>query len=165
MSKRGFRLVHFSVQHDHLHLLAEALERERVARAMQGFGSSSGRVLNRIVGRRGPLWRDRYHDHELTTPLETRRALVYVVMNFRKHARTEAEIAAAASGLDPYSSAAALPVAQWSERSTSIVRAHVVRCLDAWGEVPVVAPHTYLLRTGWLRRGALSWDERPKSAP
>ncbi len=43
------------------------------------------RAINKACGRRGAVWGDRYHTHSLTTPRETRHAMVYVLMNFRKH--------------------------------------------------------------------------------
>ena len=79
-SRDSFRLLHFSVQSDHLHLLLEADGPTRLARGVQGLAI-------------------RYHAHMLRTPREVRNAFVYVLQNFRKHRRGEA-------GLDPRSSAA-----------------------------------------------------------
>jgi hypothetical protein len=41
------------------------------------------------------LWRERYHARELTTPRSVRNALVYVLMNAKKHGYRFA------SGIDP----------------------------------------------------------------
>src|SRR5262245_56796239 len=80
-----FRILQFSVQMDHLHLLVEAESTEGLARGCQGLGVRIARAVNRILGRRGTVWGDRYYARALSTPAEVRRALVYVLQNFRKH--------------------------------------------------------------------------------
>src|SRR5262249_37185490 len=92
------RLVHFSLQHDHLHMLVEATDPSTLSRGMQGLLSGLARVINRTIGNRGSFWRDRYHARPLRTPSEVRRTLVYVLRNSAKHL--------GASGIDPLSSAA-----------------------------------------------------------
>src|SRR5438094_5167936 len=44
----GFRLVHFSVQSNHLYLVAEAEDRDALARGMQGLGVRVAKALNRV---------------------------------------------------------------------------------------------------------------------
>lgn len=81
----GFRLVHFSVQRDHLHLLAEASDRRALARGVQGLSIRVARAINRHLRRRGKVFADRYHARALKTPRATRFALRYVLLNARKH--------------------------------------------------------------------------------
>jgi putative transposase len=83
----GFSLVHFSVQRDHLHLIAEAQDRRALARGMQGLSIRVARAVNAQLGRRGRLFADRYHARALTTPRTVRLALRYVLLNLRKHIR------------------------------------------------------------------------------
>src|SRR5215471_16478938 len=85
------RVVHFSIQKDHLHMLVEADEPEALARGMQGLLSGLARVINRATGNRGSLWRDRYHVHPLRTPTEVRRGIIYVLRNFQKHSGSTAQ--------------------------------------------------------------------------
>jgi hypothetical protein len=59
----GFRLCEFSIQGDHLHLIAEAADRRSLARGMQGLAVRCARRLNRLWGRKGTVFADRYHDH------------------------------------------------------------------------------------------------------
>ena len=68
----GFRLVHFSVQRDHLHLLAEASDRRALSRGMQGLSIRVAKAVNRRLGRRGAVFADRYHARALKTPREAR---------------------------------------------------------------------------------------------
>jgi len=53
----GFRLIHFAVQSNHLHLIGEAGDRTALSRGMQGLAIRIARGLNRKLGRRGPLRR------------------------------------------------------------------------------------------------------------
>jgi putative transposase len=138
-----FRVLQFSVQADHLHLLVEADGPEAIVRGLQGLMVRVARAVNRAIGRHGAVWGDRYHARTLTTPREMRNALVYVLNNFRKHVP-------GASGLDPRSSAG------WFDGW----RVTVARPL---GPVPVAVPRTWLMRIGWRRHGPIDVDESPRS--
>src|SRR5688572_10426068 len=72
--ERGFQLPHFSIQADHLHLIVEADEHSLRA-GVSGFAISFARQLNRLLGRKGSVWSDRYHRHDLGTPTEVRNVL------------------------------------------------------------------------------------------
>src|SRR5262245_34586554 len=98
-SKGDFRTVHFSVQRDHVHLLVEGDGRIAFRRGVQGLTIRVAKAINRVLGRRGKVWADRFHARALQTPREVRHALVYVLQNIRKHLR-------GVRGLDPCSSAA-----------------------------------------------------------
>lgn len=140
-STSSFRLLHFSVQSDHLHLLVEADAPSRLARGVQGLAIRVAKAINRALGRHGTVWATRYHARDLVTPREVRNALVYVLNNFRKHIPN-------ATGLDPRSSAA------WFRgwRDT------VTRSLAM---PPVAQARTWLARVGWMRHGPLDIDEAP----
>jgi hypothetical protein len=53
----GFRLIHFSVQGNHLHLLVEAQDEKSLARGMQGLGVRIAKAPEEAA-RRGGLLRD-----------------------------------------------------------------------------------------------------------
>ncbi|HEY4244515.1 MAG TPA: transposase [Kofleriaceae bacterium] len=97
--KQAMRIVHASIQSNHVHLIVEADDQHVLAKGMQGFQISAAKKLNRVLARTGTVFRDRYHAHVLRTPRETRNAVVYVLNNWRKHGvRTDTVI-------DPFSSA------------------------------------------------------------
>ena len=77
-SRRGFRVVHFSVQDDHLHLIVEADDRATLARGVRGLAIRVARAVNRALDRRGAVCADRYHARALTSPRAVRHALIYV---------------------------------------------------------------------------------------
>lgn len=144
-SRANFRIVQFSVQRDHLHLLVEAQDKQALSGGARGLAVRTARRLNRHLGVRGKVWGDRYHTRAMKTPTEVRRALVYVLMNIKKHSK------AACDGIDPCSSA------RWfdgfvADRSPETSR----------DPPPVRAPHSWLAAHGWRRRGLIDPREYPK---
>ena len=125
----GFRLVHFSVQGNHIHLVVEARDERALARGMQGLGVRIARALNRLMQRKGTVFADHYHARILRSPTQVANAIAYVLMNFLHHFPDEA----ARYGdvpCDPFSSA-------WRERGR---------------DPPVVPARTWLLAVGWRIR-------------
>src|SRR5277367_3698281 len=51
----GFRLVHYSVQGNHLHLLVEAKDHRALSRGMNGLGVRVAKGLNRVMERSGKV--------------------------------------------------------------------------------------------------------------
>src|SRR5262249_59717460 len=49
----GFRLVHFSVQGNHIHMLVEAEDQRALSRGMNGLNVRIARSLNRVMQRQG----------------------------------------------------------------------------------------------------------------
>ncbi|HZS37232.1 MAG TPA: transposase [Polyangia bacterium] len=82
----GFRVVHFSVQGNHVHFLVEAEGTRELSRGMQGLNVRMAIAINRLMQRRGKVFADRYHAVVLRTPTQTKRALHYVVHNRQHHA-------------------------------------------------------------------------------
>jgi REP element-mobilizing transposase RayT len=124
----GVRLVHFSVQGNHIHLLIETSDTQALARGMQGLTIRIAKALNRVMGRHGPVFEDHYHSRVVRTPTEAARALAYVLRNFAHHAKAWGEEVPAGE-VDPFSSAA---------RSGA-------------DPPPVCEPGTWLLTVGWRR--------------
>jgi putative transposase len=103
-AKFGFRVIHFSVQGNHIHMIVEAPDRQSLARAMKGLEVRMARALNKVMHRRGPVFADRYHSRLLTTPRQAVDAVRYVLDNAAVHARREGW--PIPQGVDPYGSAA-----------------------------------------------------------
>jgi REP element-mobilizing transposase RayT len=94
------RVVQFSIQGNHIHLLVEAPSRAALGRALKGLSVRLAKGLNRMMGRSGPVLGDRDHAHVLRTPTEVRRARTYMGDNARQHASAGGE-AYSPSYLDP----------------------------------------------------------------
>ena len=146
--KEGFRIVHFSVQSNHVHLIIEAAGADALHRGMKGLTVRVGKGLRRLWGRKGTIFADRYHARVLRTPTEVRNALRYVLNNHLRHCEK-----AKRGKPDPWSSS---PLFEgWRE----IEAATLVGKLR-----PVVAARSWLVREGWMRAGGkLSLFEVPGS--
>jgi REP element-mobilizing transposase RayT len=83
----GVRIVHYSIQGNHLHLLVEAEDQRALSRAMQGLAIRLAKRLNRLAHRSGSVFADRYHAHSLTSRREVANAVRYVLGNDRHHTR------------------------------------------------------------------------------
>jgi REP element-mobilizing transposase RayT len=69
------RIVHYSIQGNHLHLIMEAKSARALGRAMQGLTIRIARALNALTGRRGGVFADRYHARALVSPREVASAV------------------------------------------------------------------------------------------
>jgi len=149
--RANFRVVHYSIQHDHVHLLTEAADAAALGRGMKSIAARLVRAVNRVFVRRGAVLDGRYHHRELATPREVRAALAYVLLNARKLAAQRVPASVASKFvLDPASSS------RWFEGWAD----HPVPPADR----PAVArPRTWLLRAGWRRHGLIRIEEVPGS--
>lgn len=148
--ERGdFRVVHYSVQRDHVHLLVESAGKQALGRGMMAVGARFSRAVNRAFNRLGPVVDGRYHLHVLGTPREVRNAIAYVLLNARRH---------------------------WKKRHGSapgikLDEASSGRWFDGWkrelpgrearGSPEVSPPHTWLLSHGWRRHRLIDPAEVP----
>ncbi len=153
--ERGeFRLVHYSLQDDHAHLVVEAKDKDALGRGMKAIGARLARAVNRVFGRKGRVLADRYHLRVLRTPSQVRNALAYVLLNARRHAAKGGKRVSRAMRLDPASSGRWFDGWRWRPAADGpappLARG-----------APVARPHGWLLREGWRRRGLLDPDEVP----
>jgi hypothetical protein len=168
----GFRLVHYSVQSNHLHLIAETEDTRSLARGLQGLCVRIARAINHQLSRTGRVFADRYHARALRTPRAVRFALRYVLLNARKHQQHDRssgiggteqtlppgfiDACSSAPWFDGFSRPSDLAFggqearARW--RATSPL------------EAPVVSPRTWLLRYGAQRCGSFDVDDVPNVA-
>jgi REP element-mobilizing transposase RayT len=160
LSRRGVRVIHYCIQHDHLHLMVEADDRTKLARSMQLLFSRVAFDVNRIAARSGSLFRDRHHRHELKTPSEVRRALVYIFFNTRKHDPEILGMEEMVNWIDECTSA--IWFNDWSP-SQRPPDDEVERKRKRAGTSPLTNPRTWLARIGWQRAGGpLRFNETPK---
>lgn len=145
--KDSFQLLEASIQDDHIHLMIEATDKEKLSSGMRSFIIRFAKRLNRILGRvNGKVWADRYHRHDLKTPREVRTCLVYIFANWKKHSLVLPRYLPLC---DPYSSSGAFE--GWTGTPMVILP----------GPWPRFAPRTWLLEKGWRRAGVI----RPTDCP
>jgi hypothetical protein len=98
---QGLRIVHYSLEHDHVHLYAEASDNKTLAKGMKALGGSLVKKIHRHLGTKGSFYKTRYHLRILRSAMEVKHVLNYILKNGIKHKRTT-------SIIDPYNSAATL---------------------------------------------------------
>ena len=149
--ERGeFRVCHYSIQRDHLHLVVESAGKDALGRGMKSIAARVARAVNRVFGRKGPALFGRYHLHVLESPREVRHAVAYVLLNARKHWRQRTgspppvrlDVASSGAWFDGWKRS---PPATEEDRSP-----------------PAVAqPRGWLLREGWRLHGLVDPAETP----
>ena len=147
----GVRLVHFSVQSNHLHLIVEAGGKRALSRGMQGLAIRVARRVNGAIGRAGSLFADRYHARALATPREVRHALAYVLLNRQRHGGGR-RVGFVGARVDPCSSGAWF--GGW--------RSPVPR---GTSEAVTSEARTWLLARGWMLHGRIDPREVPGPGP
>jgi REP element-mobilizing transposase RayT len=148
--RSGFRVVHYSIQRNHLHFIIEAAGRVALGRGMKSLSARIGRCVNRVFARAGRALDGRYHHRVLVTPREVRNALAYVLLNARHHYHERHGLPPPEVALDQASSAG------W---------------FDGWKRPPprapspatkeTAVPRTWLLRKGWRRHRLIDPAEIP----
>jgi REP element-mobilizing transposase RayT len=150
--RHAFRITHYSVQNNHLHLIAEANDELKLSRGMQGLAVRIARRLNIAVGRRGTVFESRYHARPLFTPRQVRVAIAYVLLNERRHLAANLGRTLPAWYFDPCSSAREFD--GWRPYHGLSPPPHAPRDVTA-------PPQSRLLRSLWRRHGLIKPDEVP----
>jgi len=160
----AFRIVHASIQRTHVHLLVEADHKTALSRGMQSFQISAAKHINREISirrghrRRGTVFPDRFHEEIIETPRQARRALAYVLNNWRKH-REDRVGMARSWNVDPFSTGVLFD--GWREREAE---PFLWKWPETYDPLVVYLPKTWLLREGWRRHGAVRFGEVPSRA-
>ena len=151
LDRGGMRVVHVSIQHNHVHLLVEASGTAELAAGMQALGIMAARAINRVQDRAGKVFAYRYHATPIRSPRQARNALAYVLNNWRRHHEDEPVGGALPPRVDPFSTA---------------------RDFTGWREaappeptdlepLPHSAAESWLLAIGWASHGAIDVYEVP----
>ncbi len=168
------RIVQLSIQRTHVHLLVETDSSRALSRGMQAFQISAAKHINAAVSgagswwerrrmasppkrRKGRVFTDRYFARLITSPLQARRELAYVLNNWRKHGEDHRAVARGWR-IDPFSTGWAF--VGWSELEHE---------QWAWSKpplyepIPVHAARSWLMRVGWKRYGGIGMREVPSA--
>jgi hypothetical protein len=148
----GFRIIHVSIQHNHLHLIAEVANHEVLTRMMQSFTIRAAHAINQAWGREGHVFKFRYNAKQIKTGRYARNAIAYVLNNWRRHREDFVDGAARKAVIDEYSSA--ITFTGWTKNRRW-------RIPDGYEPLPVAIPQTALLQTEWQRFGSIDPYEQP----
>ena len=151
--ERGdFRLVEYSIQHNHLHLIVEAETHDALSRGMKSIASRFAKAVNLIFRRKGQVIAGRYHVQLLTSPTQVRNALRYVLLNVRKHFKQREGYA------PPVKVDAASSGSQFDGWRSS---PETLRARATQEEVGVAKAASWLLSLGWRRHGLIDLSAVP----
>ena len=141
-ARDDFRLVHYSIQRDHLHLIVEAEDNVALGNGMKSISARIAHSVKRVFQIPGKVLDGVYHARRLTSPRQVRNALRYVLLNARKHWQQ-----------------------QWGAAPPmQLDRASSARWFDGWsralptdraGPRPVAEARSWLLCRGWRRHGLI----------
>jgi REP element-mobilizing transposase RayT len=83
---KGLRIIHFTVQKDHLHFMIEAENNKQLAKGMQALGISLSKSLKGNIAKHiRSVYKSRYHLHILNTIREIKNTKLYILGNAIKH--------------------------------------------------------------------------------
>jgi REP element-mobilizing transposase RayT len=154
--ERGeFRVSHYSLQRDHVHMIVEARGKQALARGMKSVGARLARAVNRVFSRSGPVLDGRFHHRVLRTPREVRNALAYVLLNARRH------FAKARAGRRPPVRLDVASSGRWFDGWKRAWLARLGAEAPGPGACEVAPARTWLLRVGWRRHGLVDPSEVP----
>ncbi len=94
---KKLKVIHYTLEFNHLHLLIECESHKILHQGMQSFGISLAKAINKIKMLKGSVYKHRYHFRKLASRRELKNVLHYIFNNGKKHKRTS-------SILDPYNS-------------------------------------------------------------
>jgi REP element-mobilizing transposase RayT len=158
----AFRIVHVSIQRNHVHLLVEADHKRALSAGLRSFQISAAKHINREYGvrtsgvrRRGSVFPDRYHREVITTPRQARHAISYVLNNWRKH-REDRHQDTRGWSVDPFSTGVLF--GGWREHAD---QPFLWRWRNTYDPLVVYLPRTWLLRAGWQKAGTISFRAVP----
>jgi REP element-mobilizing transposase RayT len=87
VERSDFRIVHISIERNHLHLIVEADDQVSLWKGLRSFETSAAQRLNRAISlatgtkRLGKVFDDRYHARLITSPSQARNSISYVRVN------------------------------------------------------------------------------------
>lgn len=149
LGRDDFRVVHISIQSSHLHLLVEATSRDALSRNMKSLAIRMQRAINGNFGR---LFTHRYHAVQIKSARQARRALAYVLNNWRRHRLDwDDRGRLLPAKLDEFSSA--ISFQGWRGPRFNVPAGYV--------PLAVSSPRTWLLSVGWRDFGLIDPMETP----
>lgn len=160
VERSDFRIVHLSIEDNHLHLIVEADNDTALSKGLRAFESSAAQLLNRAIslstGTRhtGKVFEDRHHSRLLTSPTQARNTISYVLNNFRRHRRDQG-METMFWDVDYYSSGPTFD--GWRELEDT---PFLYQTPD-YPRLSVSRPKTWLLSKGWRKAGPISMREVP----
>lgn len=87
--RQGLRVIHYSLEYDHVHLLIEAENNFILGRGMQSFGVTMAKGINRLKRLKGSVYKHRYHFRMIFSTRQLKYVMNYIFTNGMKHKRSK----------------------------------------------------------------------------
>lgn len=89
---KGLKVVHYTLEYNHVHLLVESEDNKTLHKGMQAFGITIAKAINKIKRTKGVVYKNRYHLRLIESPRQLKNVLHYIFNNGVKHKRTNSRI-------------------------------------------------------------------------
>ena len=81
-----FRVLHFAIQDNHVHVMVEADDARALRSGVSGLVIAFARQLAKLFGRKKlKVWAERFHSREVGSPQDVVNTLQYIFQNYKKH--------------------------------------------------------------------------------
>ena len=82
---QGLRIHHYTLEHDHVHLIVEAQNNLELGKGMQAFGVCFAKGINKFKAFKGTAYKHRYHLRKINSARDLKTVMRYVFNNSKKH--------------------------------------------------------------------------------
>ena len=89
---KELKVIHYTLEYNHVHLLVESADNSVLHRGMQAFGITIAKAINKIKRTKGNVYKNRYHLRIINSPKQLKNVLHYIFCNGIKHKRTKSKI-------------------------------------------------------------------------
>lgn len=81
----GLRIIHFTLEYDHVHLLVETDCKIKLGRGMMRLGVTLSKGINKCKQEIGQVYKHRYHQRFITSGRDLKNVMNYIFHNGLKH--------------------------------------------------------------------------------
>lgn len=85
---KGLKIIHYSLEYNHVHLLVEAKNNLVLHKGMQAFGITFSKAINKFKKVKGAVYKHRYHFRQISGHRDLKNVLNYIFHNGVKHRST-----------------------------------------------------------------------------
>ena len=82
---KSLKVIHYTLEYNHIHMLVEAFNQEQLSNCMQSFGVTLAKMINKVKFKKGGVYKHRYHLRRLISVMELKNVLKYIFNNGIKH--------------------------------------------------------------------------------
>lgn len=82
---KKLRIIHYTLEYNHIHLLVETDHHRILHCGMQALGISLSKAINKMKQLKGTVYKHRYHLRKLTSRRQCKNVIHYILKNGMKH--------------------------------------------------------------------------------